>query len=247
MVGITALEPTTLDFLVGTGESDVQDPCAPTAALPGASWIDSYFELASPVIQLELSGVTMEIRNATISGAFVPDSTSTSRTSMRPRSPGRSSRGRRTTSSPIRPVCPEPSEGASHSRCGDPWPVGDCSGHSSGSRTDVCIFHRTGHGDVRGRRASAPEVEAPGRTGAVRVSDVRIPVPGGDVPARPPRPFQRHVPSAPRPKPAANVLLRSSVVEKYRFQRGFAQNTGDASHRAVPPVRPRSTVNQQSV
>ena len=142
---------------------------------------------------------------------------------------------------------------ASDSRSGDRCPFGDFFGHSSGSRTDVCIFHyrgtekNVGGGFLRfamgerlwddrgGRalrpgqrgawnkrffRAAAPAGDAPGRFGAcgsrTRSSTFLEVTPLSDLLGLPEPPAHSEA-----QKPAANVLLRSSVVEDNGFQRIF--------------------------
>lgn len=67
---------------LGTG-ADAQDICTETFALTGAAFEDPYFELAADVLPLEIEGITANIEDLFLGGAFAPDGTSISGTELR--------------------------------------------------------------------------------------------------------------------------------------------------------------------
>ncbi|MEQ1500810.1 MAG: Ig-like domain-containing protein [Myxococcota bacterium] len=69
----TAITADQITMLGGIGEAGVQDFCSPTIPFPPADWIDPYFELQSDLLPLVVAGLTINIEDLSLSGAFASD------------------------------------------------------------------------------------------------------------------------------------------------------------------------------
>lgn len=74
-LSVSALTDDEITMLVAIGSSDTQDLCNPTIALPPAAFTGAAFSIVSPELPLEISGVTLAIDEAEISGVFSVDGT----------------------------------------------------------------------------------------------------------------------------------------------------------------------------
>ncbi len=75
LLGITNTSATELDILGAIGDGGpFQDECSPTFDYPTADFSQNpYFQIQTPVLTLDISGIAMDIEDAEISGAFSSD------------------------------------------------------------------------------------------------------------------------------------------------------------------------------
>ncbi|MEQ1567485.1 MAG: hypothetical protein ABMA64_17725 [Myxococcota bacterium] len=71
-IGVRAADPA-LELVVGPGESEVQDLCAPTLAPTTTLWDNPYFEVSAEGWPLRVAEFDMPVNAAVVSGAFSPD------------------------------------------------------------------------------------------------------------------------------------------------------------------------------
>jgi hypothetical protein len=57
---------------LGTG-ADAQDVCSPTIEFPAADFEDPFFQIASPLLTLDVAGYSVDVQDLDLQGAFTPD------------------------------------------------------------------------------------------------------------------------------------------------------------------------------
>lgn len=73
----------TITMTGAIGSQNTQDLCSPTIPFPPANWSDPYFELESDLLPLVVAGLTIEIEDMSLSGAYAPDASRIQGASLR--------------------------------------------------------------------------------------------------------------------------------------------------------------------
>jgi len=62
-----------ITMIGGIGSAGAQDECSPTIPFPAANFSDPFFSIDAPELPLSIAGITINIKNLSLSGAFAPD------------------------------------------------------------------------------------------------------------------------------------------------------------------------------